>query len=177
MSRTLAGTTASGVTAPVLRPGFFVELMLATPLRLSTRGTITWNSLTWTSADVRVSGLSATNATSANTCTVSLGNTGLTVGTAILSEANISACTAKVWQFYTDAPALGDPVLLFSGYCAGATIPTKGRITIPCERLGGRTAFCPRTYINEDGGFTYTPIPGQQFFWEGETVRLVPEGF
>lgn len=171
--RTLAGTTASGVTAAVTQPGYLVEIGWSTPWRLSTRSTLTWDSKTWTAYDVQVTGLAASGASAS--CTLLLGNTDLAASYAVLTE-GASGIAFKIWAFYGSAPGASDPVLVFEGIGDGASIPESGPVSISLVQSGAATLYCPRTYLTPDAGFNHLPTPGQLVTWEGETIRLDAEG-
>lgn len=174
--RTLVGSTSSGVAAAVTLPGYFIQIAFATPLRISTRGTLTWNSLTWTAADASIAGLVADGGESTLDGSLFIGNTDLQIAYSVLSE-GVAGRACVIWKFYGDtAPALGDPVKVFEGVCDGADIPESGPVRITLQQSGGTTNFCPRTYLTAADGFSFLPTPGQIVTWNGETVRLDEEG-
>jgi hypothetical protein len=174
--RTLAGSTSSGVTAAVTLPGYFVQISFATPQRWSTRGTLTWNSLTWTGYDVQVSGLIYDGAEASLNGALAIGNNDLAIGALVLSE-GVAGRACSIWKFYGDSnPATGDPVKVFEGVCDSADIPENGPVRITLQQSGGTTTFCPRTYLTAAAGFSFLPTPGQIVTWNDETVRLSPEG-
>jgi hypothetical protein len=174
--RTLAGTTSTGVAAAVTTPGYFISIAFPTPLQMSTRGTFTWDSKTWTAYDVQVSGLAADGSESALNGSLSIGNADLSIGASVLLH-GVAGRAVKVWSYYGDtAPGAGDPVLVFDGVADTADIPENGPVRITLQQSGGATLFCPRTYITADAGFHWLPTPGQTFTWNGEKVRLREEG-
>jgi hypothetical protein len=173
--RTLAGSTNSGVTATVTLPGYLIQIAFATTLRLSTRGTLTWNSQTWTAADVRLSGLSVDSSRSSLNGELAIGNADLAIGAQVLSE-GVSGRAVIVWAFYGESPALADPVKVFEGVANEAAIPEVGPVRISLQQASGTTLFCPRTYLTAANGFSFLPTEGQIITWNGETIRLSAEG-
>jgi hypothetical protein len=174
--RTLVGSTSSGVAAAVTLPGYFIQIAFATPLRISTRGTLTWNSLTWTAGDAQVVGLATDGGESTLEGSLLIGNTDLEIAYLVLDE-GVAGRACSIWQFYGDsAPALGDPVKVFEGVCDGADILESGPVRITLQQSGGTTLFCPRTYLTAADGFSFLPTPGQIVTWNSETVHLNIEG-
>jgi hypothetical protein len=180
MSRTLAGTTASGVSAAVTLPGYFVQIAFnggANTVYWSSRGTLTWNAQSWTAYDVQVTGLTTDGGGSALNGTLVVGNHDLAAGALVLLY-GVSGVAITVWAYYGDsAPGAGDPVKVFEGVGDNADIPEDGPVRITMQQSGGTTLYCPRTYMTPENGFNWLPTEGQLVVWNGETVRLSAEGF
>lgn len=175
MSRTLTGAMTTAVGAPVTLPGYLVKIDFAAAVRLSSRGDVSWSSSTWAAWDVRITGLGIDGAKSSQTGRLILGNTDYTIGAMALSE-GVAGRPVNVWKFYTEAPAAGDPVLVFSGVADGMTCePDSGTVTLDLQQSGGATLYCPRTYINRASGHSFVPAVGTLVHWNGETYRLEPE--
>ena len=175
MARTLNGTVTTAVGAAVTLPGYLVAIDFATPVYLSSRGDLTWNSKSWVAWAVRIIGLAIDGAASAQDGTLILGNTDYTMGALVLAE-GVAGRAVSVWKLYGETPALADPVLVFSGVADGATInPDGGDVTITLQQAGGVTLYCPRTYINRASGFSHIPADGTLIQWNGETFRLTAE--
>ena len=110
MARTLtpAHTTANART--IVAPLWFLQIGFTTPLRLTSGPTVTWNSLSWTEANLKVSGIKWDG---------SIGHS-VTFELADPTQAYATLCasqklTNKVIQLWlTDATALavGDPILM-----------------------------------------------------------------
>lgn len=173
--RTLAGATSTELAAAVTRPGYLIEIAFSTTVRLSSRSTVDWSGQTWAAADFSVSGLAADSASTATDGTVSFGNADLSMSAYILGD-GVAGRAINIWKFYGDAAPIGDPVLLFSGYGDDATIDDRGRASVSLQQAGGRSLFCPRTYITPESGFNWLPPQGQKITWNGETVVLTPDG-
>jgi hypothetical protein len=173
--RTLSSPTASAVTAAVTLPGYLIEIAFGTALRLSTRGTLSWNSLTWTAADARLSGIAVDGASSSLNGELMIGNTDLAIGAQVLSE-GVAGRSVSVWAYYGETPALADPVKVFEGVANEAAIPESGPVRISLQQASSTTLFCPRTYLTAASGFSFLPAEGQIITWNGETVQLNAEG-
>jgi hypothetical protein len=171
--RTLSSPTSSAVTAPVTLPGYMLRIAFATPLRLSNRGALTWNSLDFIPGEFRVTELAFDSTGTALTIGVEIDNQDLAIGALILAE-GLAGRAMTLWKFYGESPALADPVRLFQGIGDRATIPENGPV-----RITGRQAdnFCPRVYMTPDAGFSRLPTPGQIITWNGETIRLTAEAY
>jgi hypothetical protein len=170
--RTLSPATTAGVAGPVTAPGYFVEILFAGPLRVSSRGTLVWSGNTWTAWDVRVSGLAFDGAASAQNGTLILGNTDLSIGALILNE-GIADRTINVWSFLGDAPATADPVQIFAG--VGDTVaidPDRGTVTITLQQSAAGVLYCPRRYITRENGFSVLPPVGTLIPFNGETFQI-----
>lgn len=173
--RTLGGATTTEVGAAVTRPGYLIEIAFSTTVRLSSRGTIDWSGQTWSAYDCSVRGLAADSAEVQTDGALDIGNADLAMSAYILGD-GVSGRAVRVWKFYGDATALADPVLLFDGIADEAVIADDGRVSITLQQAGGRTLYCPRTYITPDAGFNWLPAQGQKITWNGETITLTPDG-
>lgn len=172
MTRALTSPTTAAVGADVTQPGYLVQIDFASPLRLSGRGAITWAGQSWAAWDVRIDGIGIDGAASAQNGSVTLGNADYTTGALVLGE-GVSGRAVNIWKFYGEAPALGDPVLVFSGVGDDAIIsPDGGVVRIGLQQSGGVTLFCPRTYITRESGRAFLPATGSIIQWNGETFRL-----
>ncbi len=176
MSRTLSSGTTTELAKAVTLPGYFVEILFATPLRLSSRATLTWSGNTWITWNVRVEGLSADAGSSTQDGKIVLGDTDNTIAALVLAE-GIAGRAINVWKFYGTAPGTTDPVALFAGVGDEASLePDDGRLTITLAQQGGSTLFSPRRYITKAEGFSIVPAEGALLTWNGETIRLTREG-
>lgn len=172
--RTLTSAVNTAVTGPVTAPGYFVEILFSTPLRFSSRGTITWNGNTWLAWDVRPAGLSADSDQSTAAGNITLGNSDFSLGIVVLAQGIVDRAI-NIWKFYGESPATADPVQVFAGVGAEVTLdPTKGIVTIGLQQAGGRSAYSPRRYITAEQGFSFLPAAGQVIPWNGEIYTLQP---
>ena len=178
--RTLAGTTSTGVAAAVTLPGYFVKIAFNNGNNtsyLSSRGTLTWDSHSWTGYDVTVSGLAVDGGGSSQNGSLSIGNQDAVIGGLVMLR-GVSGTAITVWAYYGDtAPATGDPVKVFDGVGDTADIPENGPVRVSLQQSGGTTLYCPRTYMTPENGFHVLPTEGQIITWNNETIRLTSEGY
>ena len=170
--RTLTAAVTTATTGPVTAPGYFVEILFSTPLRLSSRGTISWGGNPWTGWDVRPSGLVANAEQSTTRGSLVLGNTDYSIGSLVMNQ-DIVDRAIRIWKFYGSSPAAADPVEVFSGVGSDFLLdPTQGTCTISLQQAGGRSQFSPRRYITAEQGFSFLPSTGTIIHWNGETFIL-----
>jgi hypothetical protein len=123
--RALSSVNRTGIAATLTRPVYLVEFGFATPLRLSSRNTISYagNSFTEATVTVDLAGLTVRilNASLAYTATFKDGGDGVAV---------------TIWVLYGDtAPARGDADVVFAGEMGavglGETINVRLREAAP----------------------------------------------
>lgn len=176
MSRTLTAALLTELGNPVTTPAYFIEILFASPLRLSSRETLTWSGNSWLKWDVRVDGLSAEAASSTQDGRLVVGDADNTLAALVLAE-GVADRTINVWKFYGSAPAAADPVQVFAGVGDTADLdPDAGSVTIRLALRGGTTLFSPRRYITRAEGFNFLPASGSLLTWNGETIRMTSEG-
>lgn len=175
MSRTLTSALTTEIGKAVTLPAYFVEIVFATPVRLSSRGTIAWGGNSWTSWDIRIGGLGQDGGNSTQSGTLMLGNTDLTLSALVLVE-GVADRAINIWKFYGDAPGASDPVQIFAGVGDDASIDAdSGVVVINVRQQSGRTAYAPRLYCTKEQGFSYLPAEGAVVTWGGETIRLTKD--
>lgn len=175
MSRTLTSALSTAIALPVTEPAYFVEIVFSTPVRLSTRGTITWSGQSWTSWDVRLAGLGQDGSSSTQTGGLTIGNTDLSISTLVLSE-GVADRQVNIWKFYGDTPAISDPVAIFSGVGDEAVIDAdSGVVRITLRQQSGVTLYTPRLFCTKESGFSLLPAEGTVISWGNETIRLTSE--
>lgn len=171
--RTLSAATNTAVAGPVTAPGYFVEILFSSPLRISSRGTLAWSGNTWNAWDIRITGLAFDGTTSAQNGTLVLGNTDLSVGALILNQ-GIADRTINIWAFLGDAPATADPVQVFAGVgdVVSPINPDAGTVTVTLQQYAAGVLFCPRRYITNENGFSVLPPAGTLVPFNGETFQI-----
>ena len=175
MTRTISGPLTTAIGLDVVSPGYLIEILFGTPLRLSTRGTLSWNSLTWTTWDARVQGLGIEAGRSSGTGSLVLGNADYSISALVLGE-GVANRAVHVWKFYGESPALADPVHVFSGIADDAQIdPTRGIVTIDLVQANARALFAPRFYVTPEMGFSHLPPVGTVINWNDERYVLEAE--
>jgi hypothetical protein len=176
VTRTVTAALTTEVGKDVTSPGYFVEVGFATPLRLSSRGTMSWSGNTWTTWDVRVRGLSTESGGSTAGGSIVLANGDYTISALVLNE-GVANRAVKVWQYYGDsALTASDPVQVFVGVADDATIdPTSGTVTLQLVQTNAAALFAPRFYVTPETGFSFLPAPGTVVDWDGERYVLGSE--
>ena len=170
--RTLASTLLDALAQPVTQPGYLVEILFATPFRVSSRGNINWGGNSWGAFDFKVSGLGVDGSTSSQSGSLTFGNDDHLMSALVLNE-GVAGRTIHVWKFSGEAPEDADPINIFSGI--GDDVqgnPSQGELTINLTQEGAQTLFCPRRRITADQGFNFLPPAGTLIVWNTETYQL-----
>lgn len=173
--RTPSTATNTAIGQTVTTPGYLIYLDVGAGYRYSTRGTVTWDSQTWTAGDVEPSGMAID--VSSPTASASLRFAG-SMGWATIARANtIPGSQISIWKFYGDSnPGASDPIMLYDGVGDDVQISDSGEVAITLTQPGGATLYVPRTYMTPGNGFNSLPRDGQLVTFNGEQVRLRPEG-
>lgn len=176
MTRTVTAALTTEIGRDVVTPGYLVEIGFATPLRLSSRATLSWSGNTWTTWDVRVRGIAVEAQGSTSGGSLVLWNGDYTISALVLGE-GVANRAVKIWVFYGDtALAASDPVQVFVGVADDASIdPTSGAVTLSLVQTNAAALFAPRFYVTPENGFSYLPAPGTVIDWDGERFVLDPE--
>lgn len=168
--RTVSGASAAEILLPITQPGFLVELQFSTgTIRLSSFGTITWNSLTWTGANMQVDGFAGDG----KAARVSLWDANAAFRTLVLTGGGIRNRTIKIWQAQYPALAVGDPNMVFYGVGDSASI-AQGRVDITCARLNSLVLMAPRQRISPATGFNFLAAAGRVVQWGDVVITLQP---
>lgn len=174
-SRELTDRMMRNTSAVITEPGFLVEIDFDPPVCLSSRDTVSWNGAEWAPWHIRLAGLAFDGTASSQNGSLTLGNTDLSLSSAILLN-GVSGRQIRIWAFYGADPDDADPVLIFSGIGDSAAIdPDSGMATITLQQEGGLTLYCPRTYINRASGHNYVPPVGTKITWGNEIFELKAE--
>lgn len=168
--RTLTAAQIAATSSTVTTPGYLVELLFDTPLRLSSRGDQSWNGYIWTGGRLgKVSGL-ASDARGEQKGSIELINSDLAYSALILNE-GWAGIGCRVWQFYGDNPA--DAQLVFDGEGDIADIdPAGGTVRLSVEGEGQRVF--PGRVIGPGTGFNHLCSPGKKISWGGQTYIIDP---
>jgi len=157
MPRTLTGGIPTAIALPVTSPGYLVYIGFDTALRHSTRGTLTWNSQSWTG------GLgTSVIAVSEQDATIELRNTDLSASALVLNT-TLADKACQVYQLYGS-----DAVLLFDGFLDAAEIGERVKLTAKALTSARRV---PRQYITYPTFKWMTP-PGTAVKWGSQAVTL-----
>jgi hypothetical protein len=176
MSRTLTSAVTTSIGLPVTEPGYFVELLFATPLHLSSRETINWNGADWLTWDIKLRGFGVDGAGSTQSGTLILGNADLSIGALVLGE-GVADRHVNIWKFYGSAPDVLDPVQIFGGAGDDSRIDADGgTVSINLRPAAGVTLYSPRAYMTQESGWNFLPAPGAVIVWGKEVLTLAAEG-
>lgn len=167
--RTLSTAAAADVVKPITTPFHLVELVMASATyRWSTRGTVSWDSQTWTEAGVMVEGLRNLVGGGMEGA-ISITNTDNAASALVLAD-GVADRECRVWQLNGAGPyVLADAVKLFDGVCDGADIGLdRVRIDIITAKRVRETA--PRIYF--EAFCAHMPAAGTVLAWGGEHYTL-----
>lgn len=168
--RTLTPATTSATDATVTQPLYLIEIGFAPPLRLSTRGDVTWNALAWSGGEaIDVSRLEA-DGTGRQSGTVQIGNLDDYVGTLVLGQ-GVADRPVKIWKADGAALDVADPVLVFDGVVERADVDTA-RVSLSLAGAGTRSAFAPRRVIGSASGFNFMLPAGTKIRIGADTYTL-----
>lgn len=151
--KTLSAALTTALGGAVQRPAWLVSIGWATPLYLSSYGTVSFDSKSWTVADIDVSRVRVEAANVSGTLT--LGNADDVYGALILSE-GISDKAIVIYGYDAGATATADFVELVR--CVG------GRGTVSSEKVeidlrdSNAHVYSPRTFITTTPGSGFTTL-------------------
>jgi hypothetical protein len=169
--RSLSTDLTTALAGPVTKPGYLVEFAFSTPIRLSSRGSMTWNGQTWSDAGLEISGLDAESAASARPTFVLLDFDNALA--AIILNSTIADVRVRTWAVYGEAPGASDPLLIFDGF-GDAASATDERLVVTALAYSARAMLCPRRFIGKDAGFNFLPIVGTTATY-GDDRHKLPE--
>ena len=157
MPRTLSGTITTAIALPVTSPGYLVYLGFDSPIRHSTRDTLTYGGYSWT-------GMLGTSVPSVSeqAATMELQNSDLAASALVLNT-TLADKACQVYKLYN-----GDAVLLFDGFLDAAEIGERVKLTAKALTSARRV---PRQYITYPTFKWLTP-PGTAVKWGSQAVTL-----
>lgn len=171
MSRSLSAPTSTAAGKIITQPGYLIQLGFSFVYRFSSRGQVTWNSLTWTENNVQVGALQ--EAPNGNvSVTVNIGNTDRTFGAACLNEPPQEK-PVSIWAFYEGAVAAGDPVQIFGGVIESVDSISEASVALRLSSLNLGTLFVPRQRITRATGFNRLSPAGRVIQFNGVRYELV----
>lgn len=155
----VSGPMTTAIGRPINEPALFVEIGLTPVVRLSSRATTTWNALTWTGANIDVTGYEM-GMDIVQSLTLSLGDADLSFAALFLNVV-ATGLAVKVWVYDASALAVGDPVIVFDGQIDGMSADKNRQLTIPCR--------VPNKYL--PSGLLSQVLPSYFFAAEGAVLR------
>lgn len=171
--RTVSTPTSDAASALVTQPGYLVEIGFTTPLRLSSRGTVSVLGNTWTAWDVQVAGVAHDAARPATSGTLTLGDQDLSISALVLG--GVAGRQLRVWRYFAEAADEGDPVLVFYGVAGGASGGAGRKVQIQLVAPESTVLFAPRRRMTRETGFSALPAAGKVITFNGERYSLQPE--
>lgn len=169
--KTLSSALITELGLTVTRPGYLIEIQYSTVLRLSTLGDISWNSYSWSAADVAVSNLSQ-DGKGLSAAGLTIGNTDLAMGALVLNN-GANDVPVNIWAVYAGATALADPVQVFAGVLNGASIAAD-KVAFQLVAQSRQTLESPRVFISQLSGFSSLKPAGSIVPVGGDTFVLEP---
>lgn len=145
--RTFSANTESEITNTVTRPLFIFELDFSTPLRFSSRETLTWNANSYQAANVSFK---------ANRLTFF--NENFNYSSNFIAE-KTAGIGCRIWQLYGEGPfAVADADLIFDGALGEASVGEY----IDVSLVDNPVLFAPRLFPVEPT-FNHIPPDGTEF--------------
>jgi hypothetical protein len=156
---------AAAHAAPVQRPGLLVEMHFDTVQRWSSRGALNWGGFAWAAMDMQVLGLQVQPFAVAGTLV--LGNADDAAGTLVLAQ-GVQDRLVTIYKFDGAVPT--EAVWLATAVGASAQVsPRDVRINL---RHRSEFTASPRTYVNQQAGFTHLLPSGTVLRINGIDIRL-----
>lgn len=167
--KTLSSSTSNAVAATVTKPGYLVQIDTTPVIRLSSRGTQSWDDEAWTGGRILRSSIS-TLAGGEQKAALELVNSDLAYSALALGSI-LSDIPVRMWKFYADNPAVGDPVQVFEGVIDGVEI-TSDSVRFDLVSENARVLSSPRRFIGPSTGFNNLRPAGTKFTWNGQVYVL-----
>jgi len=141
--RIFSTNTEGEITKTITRPVFIIELGFSTPLRLCSRGAITYDSNSYAAATLKVE---------IKNKRLQIYNQNLSYSATFVGQLT-AGISCKIWQLYGEAPfSAGAADLIFNGELGGATIGEWVAINL----LPHAVVYAPRLYATAP---TFNHIP------------------
>ena len=187
MSRGVSSSISTGAAEKVTRPVYLVSVAWSSGTKYySSRGDITFDSVTYSSTDVKVS-----IQPDKNSATIIFGNADLAAGKLVLYQGVYYSDTEPyidsssyysvkngvidiaivIKALYGAGPwVAGDEEILFSGVGDGASI-TEKTMKIKAVSIAVHS-WAPRLAVIKENGFNFLPPPIMDIMWQGDRYRL-----
>jgi hypothetical protein len=177
MTRTLSVSVSAQIGQPITAPGYLLEMLFSSPVRLCSRGDVTVLGNDWLAWGFAVTGIGVDATSASQGGALSIDNTELDISTLILEE-GIADRSIRIYTFYGDDPQDDDPVLLFDGVGGDVEIDTNvTAIKVSLRQAKDGVQYAPAKYITVEQGFSMLPPPGTVIVFGGQSYVLQPESF
>lgn len=165
--RIVSPATAAKLDANAWEPGFLVDMKTPTPLRFSTRETLTWEGLLFVSAPLEVSGI----VDDSSAGSLVFRDPSLAVQT-LVRTVNLTGRRVAIARFYSGALGRTDPIWFFDGVISGAMEGARPIVTLGLSRVAQARGLTPPRRINRAAGFNVLAPEGQVIVFRGSSFRL-----
>jgi hypothetical protein len=167
--RTLGATFDTESSKTITRPTILVKLgfaLPASPSWLSSGGTVTALSETWTGADIKIRGVSQSSVD------LEIGNVDLAIGTSLLTNETLDL-PVEVYLAYGDTTAFASSAVeqVFAGSLVQVPTITEKSVRIRAEVFSERKSIMPRYRIAEPT-FNHLPPPDFTLTIGGNTITM-----
>ena len=169
MPRTVSAPTETNINKAITEPFYLVYIGYGTPLRKSSRGTVTWNSESWIAEDMIV-----TVSPDRNEGTLKIQNTDYVFGGVVLTT-TIADVPIKIYKAHGTSLEVADAELLFDGVGSGADPDTRW-VVVDLEKGSTGVMFSPRIKCTKEIGFDHLPPDSLTISWGGEQYILEVKG-
>jgi len=161
MPRSLSTNNATGVALDVTRPIYLLDMGFSTPMRLSSRETMTYDGNSYTAANIEVN-LSPPNPT------VRIWNDQLAYGSIFIAQGT-QGISVTLYVLYGETPfSPGDADTFWDGELGPATLDEWIEVGL----LPHRPQYCPKIMANDDI-FSHLPPHGTEFQTLAGTIYLI----
>lgn len=167
MSRTVSASTGSKLDAAAYEPGWLIDIQTATPIRFSTRETLTWNGLVFIAAAVEVRDV----VDDSSSARLVFRDATLAVQT-LVRTTNLVGRRISLARFYAGALDVLDPIWFFSGHIAQVREDAPPLVSMGLSRGALSRGKTPARRIGRPTGFTVMAPEGKVITFRNSRFRL-----
>ncbi len=149
-------------------PGYLIYIDFSPPIRLSTRGTVTYQGAVWNSANIAISGVSADSAPNQK-ATILIADYDAAM-TAMLFNNSVADRQIIIYAF--DGDVTDSHVEMIYGVGGAVSGDAYNNIKISVANLSSRTIFIPQKRIAPEFGFNHVPPNGMVIKTATGTITL-----
>jgi len=164
----LSAPFLAAIGANVTQPLLLVEVLFSAPLRVSSAGTLSWDSRTWLGASLRVDGIGADGGGGGG-CQIIIGNADNEIG-ALMQNEGIADRAIGVWEAWLDPDGVTVHVKQAYAGAGGAGRIGQDVATIAVVAADTAHLHAPREMISAAYGFTHLRPPGAEISWNGSKI-------
>lgn len=177
MPRVPSPSLNTDLTASITSPGYLLYIGFTTPLRLSSRGNLTFQGNSFIEWGFDVRGLTPSIESSGNG-SITFHDPDESILAYIVSE-GIEEKLIRLWVYSGDvaefsALDLYNPIELYNGYAAEAQAQ-DGVVNISLRSVTKQSMYTPRVRMTRETGFTRLPVDGKEYEFGGEKWKAESE--